>query len=117
MFLTVDTVGVLPSTPVNFAILTATLLPRSESQAKTEFALQPVQDLSPAMLSNNHTPSLLLRPGLYHARLVFHSAERRDRPMKLPVLLLVKPKTNHYGCPIRVIIRLSTGPGDYRVAK
>lgn len=53
-------------------------------------------------------PALHLWPGPYHAWLVFHSAERCDRPMKLPALLWVKPKTNHYGCVIRVIIRLST---------
>lgn len=61
--------------------------------------------------------SPLLQPGLYHAWLVFHSAEHHDCPMKLPAPLWMKPKTNHYGCPIRVIIRLSTGPGDYGVAK
>lgn len=61
--------------------------------------------------------SSLLQPGLFHAWLVFHPAKWCDRLMKLPALLWVKPKTNHYACPIRVIIRISTGPGDYRVAK
>lgn len=110
MVVNVDRVGV-PSPSLTCLVI-------FKSERRTEFAPCPVQELSPAMQSNNHTPlPSLLRPGLYHAWLVFHSAEPRDRPMKLPALLWVKPKTNHYGCPIRVIIRLSTGPGDYGVAK
>lgn len=56
--------------------------------------------------NNNHTPG----PGLYHAWLVFHSAERHGRLVKLPALFGAKPKNNHYGCPIRAC-------GDYGMAK
>lgn len=51
------------------------------------------------------------------ARMIGFPLCASDRPMKLPGLLYVKPKTHHYGCPIRVIIRLNSGLGDYGVAK
>lgn len=87
----------------------------STSESNTNFGLCTVSCPEVVAWSNNCT-----RLSFYDLAFSTHdwfSTLSSDRPMKLPGLLYVKPKTNHYGCPIRVIIRLNSGLGDYGVAK
>lgn len=93
----------------------ARVLAASGSTAEVDFAPGTVQKLSPASPSNNH--SRLSFYDLVWATHDWFSTLRGDCPMKLPGLLYSKPKTNHYGCPMRVIIRMNTGLWDYGVAK
>lgn len=101
--------------PPRYLVMCDRAMQTSESNTKVDFAPCTVQKLSPVLPSNNRT-----RLSFYDLAFNTHdwfSTLRSDRPMELPGLLYVKPKTNHYGCPIRVIIRLNSGPGDYGVAK